>query len=286
MPEYMKKCLIVSNSYKKEAEHLVSDIRSFLDSHGISSSTFSYNGREECNVSTDFSGFDFVVTLGGDGTVLFAGRGCAPLGIPLFAVNLGKFGFLAAVQKDEWQKSLIDFLDGKSFISERSLVNCEVIRNGKTVFNCDSMNDCLISSVATTRLVSLSVAYNHALLGNFAANGIIVSTPTGSTAYSAAAGGPIVEPSLPALVLTPVSSFSLSARPLVFGDNGEIVITVLENRDEVMLSCDGQIEFSLMKNDVIILGIPEYKARIIGSTQEKFYSALQSKLNWAGGPRA
>lgn len=284
----MKSCLIVSNSFKKEAEPLCRDISEFLGKYEIATTIFSYNGRDAVHVplKVDFSIADFVVTLGGDGTVLFACRGCAPLGIPVFPVNLGEFGFLASISKVNWEKELLAYLQGNGFVSERNLVSCEVIRKGATVFKCSSMNDCIITSNPSTRLVNLNVAYNHALLGPFKANGIIVSTPTGSTAYSAAAGGPIVEPSTPALVLTPVSSFSLSARPLVFGRNGEIVITVLESRADVALDCDGQIGFELMKDDVIILGIPEYTARLIGSTQEKFYAALQSKLNWSGGPRA
>lgn len=284
----MKKCLIVSNSFKADAQHLGKEITSFLEARGILCSVFSYNGRDAVNKTLELncSGNDFVVTLGGDGTVLFACRSCAPLDIPVFPINLGEFGFLATVSKDGWEKELSAFLEGKSFVSERNLVKCEVIRNGSTVFECSSMNDCVISSSPSTRLVNMNVAYNHALLGPFKANGIIVSTPTGSTAYSAAAGGPIVEPSVPALVLTPVSSFSLSARPLVFGRHGEIVITVLESRAEVALDCDGQVGFELQKDDVIILGIPEYTAKLIGATQEKFYAALQSKLNWSGGPRA
>lgn len=285
----MKKCLIVSNSFKTDAARLSREISSFLKEKGIEASVFDYNGKDavhEKPLELDFTGNDFVVTLGGDGTVLFAGRGCAPLCIPVFPVNLGEFGFLASISKDDWKTELEKFLESKSFISERNLVRCEVIRNGSTVFKCCGLNDCVISSSPSTRLINLRVAYNHALLGPFKANGIIISTPTGSTAYSAAAGGPIVEPSTPALVLTPVSSFSLSARPLVFGRNGEIVITVLDSRADVALECDGQIGFCLEKDDVIILGIPEFTARLIGSTQEKFYAALQSKLNWSGGPRA
>ena len=226
------------------------------------------------------------MTLGGDGTVLSACRGCAPLGIPVFPINLGEFGFLAVVSPSSWKKDLLSYIEGKAFTGRRSLVRSEVIRDGKTVFDVCGMNDAVISSPGSSRLVNLDVAYNHALLGPFKANGIIVSTPTGSTAYSAAAGGPILDPSLDGLVLTPVSSFSLSARPLVFSAKGEIAITVKASRVDVGLSIDGQVNFDLQENDVIILGIPDYKASIICSTQEKFYAALQSKLNWSGGPRA
>lgn len=284
----MKKCLVVVNSFKDGAEALSHSLSAFLSEHKVENALFLYDGSQVCPSlpAADFSGCDFAVTLGGDGTVLFACRGCAPLGIPVFPVNLGEFGFLAAVQKDRWKQELASYLDGKCFVSERSLVQCEVVRNGKTVFECCGMNDCVISSCPSSRLINLKAAYNHALLGSFKTNGIIISTPTGSTAYSAAAGGPIVEPSVPALVMTPVSSFSLSARPIVFGKNGEIVITVTGSRSGVSLVCDGQLEFPLEKEDVLILGIPQFKARLICSTQETFFAALQSKLNWSGGPRA
>ncbi len=284
----MKKCLIVANSFKKESEPLAERISDYLNRREISVRLFMYDSLGDCSECStlDFTGYDFVVTLGGDGTVLFACRNCARLGIPVFPVNLGEFGFLACVQKDSWQKDMESYLDGKCFVSERTLVEYEVVRNGKTKYTGVSMNDCVIASSPSNHIVNLNVAYNHALLGPFKTNGIIVSTPTGSTAYSVAAGGPIVEPTLPALVLTPVSSFSLSARPLVFGRQGEIVITVTHSRASVTLSCDGQKDYPLQENDVIILGIPEYTARLICSTQEKFYAALQSKLNWAGGPRA
>ncbi|MCQ2248600.1 MAG: NAD(+)/NADH kinase [Treponema sp.] len=284
----MKKCLVVSNSFKKDAEYLAGQICRLLESRGYEPVLFSYNGRSASreDFDIDFAGNEFVVTLGGDGTVLYASRQCAPLGIPVFPVNLGEFGFLAVVSKENWESELNSFLDGKTYISERTLVDCEVLRGGKTVFKGTGMNDCVISSSPSAHLVNLRVAYNHAVLGPFKSNGLIVSTPTGSTAYSAAAGGPIVDPSMPALVLTPVSSFSLSARPLVFGQKGELMITCLDSRSGIGLEVDGQIYFELETNDIIILGIPEYRAFIAGSTQEKFYAALQSKLNWSGGPRA
>ncbi len=284
----MNTCLIVVNTFKKEAIFLKEEIRVFLEEKSISTKIYTYDGRtasKNASLPLSFS-VDFVITLGGDGTVLFASRSCAPLQIPVFAINLGEFGFLAGVDVSIWKSVLSDFIDGKISGVERSLVLCEVLRDGNTIFSSAGLNDVVISSTASTRLINLSVAYNHALLGPFKANGIIVSTATGSTAYSAAAGGPIIDPSLDALVLTPISSFSLSARPLVFSSKGEIAITVLPSREKVGLSVDGQIDCDLQTKDVIILYVPSYKARLICSSQEKFYSALQSKLNWAGGPRA
>ena len=284
----MKKCLVVVNSFKDGAAPLSAEICAFLEERGIAASVFSYDGsaaqREEVSVS--FAGCSFVVTLGGDGTVLFACRGCAALGIPVFAINLGEFGFLANVQPGCWQKELDEFLGGHVLVSARSLVEAEVLRGGRTVLLSAGLNDIVIAGTTAMSLINLNVAYNHALLGPFKTNGIIVSTATGSTAYSAAAGGPIIEPSLDAMVLTPISSFSLSARPLVFGSQGEIAVTVLPSRSGMELTVDGQARFALETGDVIIMGVPSYKAQIVCATQEKFYASLQSKLNWSGGPRA
>ena len=281
-------CLIVVNSFKKNASELGKQISVFLKENNVCCSEFVYDGNcvKDSGVAVSFEGYDFVITLGGDGTVLFACRGCAPLGIPVFAINLGEFGFLACVQVSEWKQRLSDFLQGKCCISERFLIQAEVMRKGKTVFITSGMNDIVISSTASSRLINLNVAYKWASLGAFKANGLIVSSATGSTGYSAAAGGPIVVPSLATMLLTPISSFSLSARPLVFGRDGELAITILPSRVEVGLSADCQIDYALQSDDTVILKIPEYKAYLICSEQEKFYAALQSKLNWSGGPRA
>ena len=284
----MKKCLIIENSFKDGALSLGGEIAAYLAKCGVECTVFEYDGSSmrDKNVSLSFDGYNFIITLGGDGTVLFACRGCAPLGIPVLAVNLGEFGFLASVQVSCWKEELKSYLEGSAYVSERSLIEAEVLRDGKTVFKTNCMNDIVISGSSTSTLINLEVAYNHALLGPFKVTGVIVATPTGSTGYNAGAGGPIVDSTMEAMLLTTISSFSLSARPLVFGADGEIAITVLPSRIGVELTADGQRSFSLEQGDVIILGLTDYKARLLCSTQEKFYAALQSKLNWAGGPRA
>lgn len=282
------RCLVVVNEFKTDASALYTAISRFLVERQVVVSEFRYNGTASSVSfsSLDCAGFDFVVTLGGDGTVLFASRACAPLGIPVFPVNLGEFGFLAGVQASTWQKELLCYLNGMASAAERSMVECEVLRGSRSVFSCTGLNDVVVSSAAASRLINMQVAYNHSLLGPFKANGLIVSTATGSTAYSAAAGGPIVDPSLDSLVLTPISSFSLSARPLVFGAKGELAITMLPSRTSMDICVDGQVGSSLESGDVVILKIAPHKARIICSTQTQFYAALRSKLNWSGGPRA
>lgn len=284
----MKKSLIVINTFKKEAAPLGMEIEMFLADRGVTAELFRYDGQTatENDKAISFEGYDFVVTLGGDGTVLFASRACAPLDIPVFPVNLGEFGFIAGVQKNEWQSELDNFLAGNAQIASRSLVKAIVLRKGRTVFDCVGMNDIVIGSASSVKIVNVDVAYNNAPLGRFKADGIIVATATGSTAYSAAAGGPIIDPSLDVLVLTPINSFSLSARPLVLNPQGELAVTVLPSRVPLELTADGQIPFALAENDCIKMRIAQYKARLVCSTQEKFFAALRSKLNWSGGPLA
>ncbi|MBP5358524.1 MAG: NAD(+)/NADH kinase [Treponema sp.] len=283
----MKKCLLLVNSYKADSVEMAQKIKPYLEARSIEVEVFTYDGKhaQNKNIEPPFEGMDFVVTLGGDGTVLFASRGCAPLGIPVFAVNLGEFGFLASISKDSWQPELDEFLAGNKKLSSRYMVSCRVVRDGKTVFQGRGMNDVTVASSGASRLVNLNVYHDGAFLGPFKANGLIVATATGSTAYSAAAGGPILCPSVKALLLTPISSFSLSARPIVFAD-GVLEIVVMAERYPVGISVDGQVSFDLEQDDRIQLEIPECYARLVGATENTFYAALQSKLNWSGGPRA
>jgi NAD+ kinase len=280
----MKKCLIVVNTYKEESNRLGEEIRLYLESVQVYADIFLFNGFSE---QYPFSGYDFVITLGGDGTVLFASRGCAPLGIPIFPVNLGEFGFIASVQKDEWKKELDRFLDGKSLIAKRSMVQAAVVRGDTKRFSATGLNDVVISAKTAARTISLEVTYDCVFLGKLKADGIIVSTATGSTAYSASAGGPIIDPSLDALVLTLINPFSLSSRPIVLSGNGELGITILPSRvDEVIVTVDGQKPVDLHVGDCIKIRKTTEKALLVGCTQKKFYDALRSKLNWMGGPHA
>ncbi|MBO4403723.1 MAG: NAD(+)/NADH kinase, partial [Treponema sp.] len=142
----MKKCIIVENSFKKDSRRILEELKAFLSERKIESSVFSYDGtlsRTE-PLTVDFSGSDFAVTLGGDGTVLFASRECAPYGIPVFSINLGEFGFIASVQKENWKKELALFLDGKSTESLRSLIDVEVVRSSKTAFRSRCLNDAVV----------------------------------------------------------------------------------------------------------------------------------------------
>ena len=280
----MKKCLIVVNTYKTCSQVYAEAITDFLIARGIQVDTFMFSGASKEN---PFPNHDFVITLGGDGTVLFAARGCSPLGIPVFPVNLGEFGFIASVQKDEWQQRLEDFLADKIEYASRSLVQTDIYRNGNLFFSTTALNDIVVSACEAARLISLDLSFDESSFGKFKADGIIVATPTGSTAYSAAAGGPIIDPSVDALLLNPVSPFSLSNRPLVLPPDGVLKAVVQESRASGMvLTADGQVSVSIQVGDEIHFRLSKDKVLLVGCNSNHFYSALRSKLHWSGGPLA
>ena len=280
----MKKCLVIVNTHKEASLAMEKIISAYLLEHGIKTDSFYFDGfsEEDC-----FEGYDFVITLGGDGTVLFAARNCVQSDIPVFPVNFGEFGFIASVQKEDWQKEIDKFLSGKAEFDERSMLNAALISKDRRFFSGIGLNDVVISAKTVARTILFDVSYNDVSLGTFKADGIIISTATGSTAYSASAGGPIIDPDLDALVLTPVNSFSLSSRPLVLSPKGEIGITMLSSREKnAIITIDGQRPFELETGDIIKIRRLSKKVRLIGCNAKKFYGALRSKLNWSGGPHA
>lgn len=280
----MEKALIVINTNKDESVDLAKEIQSFLVQRKIESELLAFDGF--CD-NIPFLGYDFVVTLGGDGTVLFAARNSVNYEIPVFPVNLGQFGFIASVQPCEWKKELEDFLNGNAFIDERSMLDVKVYRKSEIVYSSLGLNDAVISAKRGASTISLSVKYDDLPLCKLKSDGVIISTSTGSTAYSAAAGGPIVDPNLSAFVLTPINSFSLSSRPIVLSPKGNLSVFIENGRTkEIYIAIDGQQAVSLKNEDLVCIKKFEKKVKLVCATSEKFYNALRSKLNWSGGPHA
>ncbi|SEP74474.1 NAD+ kinase [Treponema bryantii] len=280
----MKKALIIINVSKEESMTLAQKIARYLEKKGIEHDFLSFDGFVD---NTDFKGYDFVVSLGGDGTVLYAARNASKYGLPVFPVNLGEFGFIASVQPEEWEKELKSFLDGKSSFEKRTMLKVDVIRDGKKIYSSLSLNDAVISTQRGVSTVMLSVKRNNLPLCNLKADGLIIATPTGSTAYSTAAGGPIVSPDLEAFVLTPLNSFSLSSRPVVLSPDSKLEVTVEKSRaKDLYFTVDGQEPFQIKVGDIITVILNKKKAKLVACSTEKFYNALRSKLNWSGVPHA
>ena len=280
----MKKALIIINVSKDESMTLAQEIARYLQKKGIKAEFLSFDGFVD---NCDFKGFDFVISLGGDGTVLYAARNASKYGLPVFPVNLGEFGFIASVQPEDWQKELKVFMDGKALFEKRSMLKIDVLREGKKVYSSLSLNDAVISAERGVSTIMLSVKRNSLPLCRLKADGLIVATPTGSTAYSAAAGGPIVSPEVEAFVLTPLNSFSLSSRPIVLSPDSKLEISIEKSRIKgICLTVDGQEPFALNYGDIITIVMNKKKALLVAGSEEKFYNALRSKLNWSGVPHA
>ncbi len=278
----IKKAVIIVNLLKPEAEQLVGEITDYLDSRGIIYTVFSYSGEP---IEPEVHDADIAFALGGDGTVLFSARTLAKLEVPVLAVNMGNFGFITEVSKDEWRETFEEYLDGKLSLSRRLMLKASVIRGGKEVAEYHCLNDSVISAYGISKMIRLEVKLNATLLGRYRADGIIVSTPTGSTAYSAAAGGPLLEPEMDAVLLNPICPFTLSNRPIVVHSDKKIQVSIeSEQRAEVILTVDGQTVFPLKPNDVVCFEQAAEKALIISSDKRNFYEILRKKLKWSGGP--
>ena len=280
----MSKALIIINVSKDESMTLAKEIAAWLEKNNVQHDFLSFDGFVD---NTDFKGYDFVISLGGDGTVLYAARNASKYGIPVFPVNLGEFGFIASVQPEDWKKELKDFLSGKAVFEKRTMLKVEVLRDGKKVYTSLSLNDAVISAERGVSTIMLSVKRNSLPLCRLKADGLILATPTGSTAYSAAAGGPIVSPEVEAFVLTPLNSFSLSSRPVVLSPDSKLEISIEKSRIKgICLTVDGQEPFPLKYGDIISVVLNKKKAKLVAGSEEKFYNALRSKLNWSGVPHA
>jgi NAD+ kinase len=224
----------------------------------------------------------FVVVLGGDGTLLAASRAVAKAGIPVLGVNLGSLGFLTEVPLDELYPTLQAIEENRSEMQTRSMVRCEVIRKGAPIASYDALNDMVVGKGTVARLNHCDVYVDRVFVSRYQMDSLIVATPTGSTAYSLAAGGPIMMPTVNAFAVTPVAVHSLTHRPLVVPDTSEIEIVVKTGEDEAYLSIDGQIGMPMQDGDVIRCRKSDYQVKLL-HFKGTFFDVLRAKLKWGQG---
>jgi NAD+ kinase len=284
MERKIRKILIIVNLKKKEAESTAESIKDYMEKRGIKA--IIYGSRENPDIP-EAGDIDLAFSLGGDGTVLFSSRVLGPLGVPIMAVNLGDFGFITEVSREEWPVTFEKYVEGKLGISSRIMIRIKVLRNGDKIYDCIGLNDMVISAASISKIVRLSVSLSDTQLGEYRADGVIVSTPTGSTAYSVAAGGPILDPEMDAMVVNPICPFTLSNRTIVVPGDERVRTEVLENqRVELILTVDGQSALHLKPRDVIVVERAEKPVYIIRSDKRNFYEVLRKKLHWSGGSHA
>jgi NAD+ kinase len=222
---------------------------------------------------------NFVLVLGGDGTLLSAARSVSKAGIPVLGVNLGSLGFLTEVPLEDLYPTLEAIEQSCCNVEARSMVHCEVFRKGVSVGSYDALNDVVVGKGTIARLNHCDVSIDGVFVSSYQADSLIVSTPTGSTAYSLAAGGPILMPTVDAFVVTPVSEHSLTHRPLVVRDTAEIEIVVKTGEDDAYLSIDGQIGMPIFDGDRVRCRKSQHQVKLL-RTHGTFFDVLRTKLKW------
>jgi NAD+ kinase len=223
---------------------------------------------------------DLLLVLGGDGTLLAAARVAAPRGIPLLPINMGSLGFLTSFTLEEMFPALEETLAGRSSVSERVLLHVELHRAGQIIDEQRVLNEAVINKGALARMIELELKIDDAFVCRYRADGLIVATPTGSTAYSLSAGGPIVHPSVESLIITPICPHTLSDRPLVVRDSSSVEVILSGDAESVFLTLDGQKGIPMQSGDRMrIVRAPE-RLKLIQPPRKSYFDILRSKLKW------
>lgn len=229
---------------------------------------------------------DLAIVVGGDGTLLNATRVLADHNVPLVGVNLGRLGFLTDISHDNMIEYLGEILQGNYITEERFLLDSTIIRQGETLNEACAFNDVVIHKWNVARMIELETYINGKLVNQHRSDGLIVATPTGSTAYALSAGGPIIDPTLNALLLVPICPHTLSNRPIVVDGDNEVEVVICErNYDNAQVTCDGQISFGLSSGDRIRIKKKPQPIRLIHPSQHDHYEILRAKLHWSENPK-
>jgi NAD+ kinase len=223
---------------------------------------------------------DLLIVLGGDGTLLSGARALGGKKVPILGVNLGGLGFLSSVTLDELYPVLETVLADGYQTSERMMLEAKVTRDGRIVQQQDALNDAVVTKTALARMLEFDVLINGAPVTRYRADGLIVATPTGSTAYSLAAGGPIVDPHLDALLVTPICPHMLTNRPLVIPDTSRVEIDVAAIEEPVYLTLDGQVGFQLDSHDRVSVTQSANRVLLVQPQRKTYFDVLRSKLRW------
>ena len=281
----MKSAAILSKPSKPELAGILPELLSWFRQRGyqlyLDEETAHYTNSEPV-VSRKEIGQrhpDFALVLGGDGTLLSAARAVAHEGVPILAVNLGSLGFLTEVPLNELYVALEAVDRGECPVEERSVLDCRLIRNEECIARNFALNDVVVNKSAISRLVEFDLYIDCNFVFQYKADGVIIATPTGSTAYSLAAGGPVLMPSVDAFVVTPVCPHSLTHRPLVVTETSQIELRVETGEEQAFLSIDGQVGVPVQQGDRVLCQRAEHKVKLM-RVRRTFFDVLRNKLKW------
>ena len=278
-----------SGTFAGAARVALEDIGQFLASSGcdvvverVTAASAGITGYPTLDIAAIGEQCDLGLVVGGDGTMLGIGRQLAKFGVPLIGINQGRLGFITDIPLDSYRATLTPMLRGEFEEDQRSLIQAQVMRNGASVFDALAMNDVVVNRGATSGMVELRVEVDGHFVSKQRADGLIVASPTGSTAYSLSAGGPLLHPSIHGFVLVPIAPHTLSNRPIVLADAAEIAIEVVSGRD-ASANFDMQSLASLLHGDRIIVRRSEHSVRFLHPRGWSYFDTLRGKLHWNEG---
>jgi NAD+ kinase len=280
----MKKIGIICKLNRKEPQDILKELLPWLRQRGCevfvdqdSAAPLNIRGYDRNEIP---SHAEVVLVLGGDGTMLSVIRLVAGAGIPVLGINLGSLGFLTEVNKEEIYSTVEEMLSGGCALEERLMLKTTLRRGAEVIDQVSVLNDVVINKGALARIIDLEVSVDQSYVTTYKADGLIISTPTGSTAYSLSAGGPILYPTIENIVLTPICSHTLTNRPIVLSDKVSIVIKLRSSSEDVFLTLDGQVGCALKTDDVIEVVKADYKARLLVAGGTGYFDVLRKKLKW------
>ncbi|MGD0283780.1 MAG: NAD(+)/NADH kinase [Dissulfurispiraceae bacterium] len=280
----MNKIGIICKTGRAEPAEILKQLLPWLGNKGyevlIDEETAALLGTEGYSRAQIPSLVDMVIVFGGDGTMLGVARLIGARGVPILGVNLGGLGFITEVNRDELFDVIDKILSGKYSLEERIMLTARVYRNNNTVADFTVLNDVVINKGALARIIELETYVDSRYVTTFRADGLIISTPTGSTAYSLAAGGPILYPTLNSIILTPICPHTLTNRPIVLPDGVTIVVTLRAAGEDVFLTLDGQIGFPLQRDDTVEIMKASFTTRLLIPGERDYFHILRTKLKW------
>lgn len=281
----MKRIGIIAKPHKPEARTVLQKLLPWLETRGVKpildEETAGLAGALGGHPKADLPRLvDLLLVLGGDGTLLSVARLVGARDVPILGVNLGALGFLTEVTLEEIYSALDAVFQGTYEVTRRILLSATVRREGERIAEYIALNDAVINKGALARMIELETHIDGEYVTTFRADGLILSTPTGSTAYCLAAGGPIVYPTLRALVVTPICPHMLTFRPLVIPDSAKVEIVQASANESAYLTLDGQVGFTLRHRDVVEVGRSDHTITLIKSPGKNYFQILRAKLKW------
>ena len=275
------------NMKKQSVSSVLDEVVTYFKEHGVrvllATDAAEKMGYKElaCELEDMKREINIGITLGGDGTLLNTAREIAGAGVPICGINLGQLGFLTEVELPDVTAALDRLIHGEYQVEERVMLDAMILRQGVILPISSALNDVVISKSGVSRMIKLKLYVDNESTANYAADGLIIATATGSTGYSLSAGGPIVNPKLKVMILTPICPHTLDAKSLVIGEDEEVKISMVANHEDAVLTIDGQSMYNLLSDDIVLVKRAPFRAKFVKFSGRSYYETLRSKL-WRG----